>query len=1484
MFDDTLYFNFTGLTCSAIEEASIEMKVYDFDTFLVHKLIGMAVFDARSIHALPQHEFYRKWVGLVNSKTYSTRGYNGFIKVSLTVLGPGDEQLSHDIDAEYQKELIEQLDRGLGAMTLTGPNVDVKTSFLVVFVWEARDLCIMDSTSLFPHTRIEAYVQVDFAGTQAMTSVVSVRGHQKLAPEFNEELWLPIAEPTETRRISIGLWNYGARSQDKPIAHIYFDLENLRYTGTSASVLGWGLFRGNNYMGPKPHWHNLYGAPTGVQGRRGALQNRYGNEASTYRGQLLLSMEILIDPPSNLTQIAHRTAFRFKANSRLAPLTAEYHLRALALMGSEVPQYRSPGIRATTKMQLVVSIGSYALSYAWQPNKRGMVVWNKLMTLKAIRLPVLIEEIPDVCVYLVRGPPRVSRVSFSRIPAARLLQEQFRGGPCWEMLKPEQSGTAHFNANPGAILLKLGFGLSEDAMDPLFSWPEEELLRKVEERLPFCLRVYIYQARSLPASDENGLLDPYIKVRFCGKKEKTRVHSMTICPLFYETLEFHEMLPRDVRFGPDIILQVWDRDMFSSRSPRAFLRLPLTKCAVLSSEGSKPPLPSWYKLTSLGFVPLSSAILISASLIRKRDLAEKFSLPRIITPTTKQAWVEVTCLGVRQLKAHRLRTPQEPFVRMDVPAANDKGAWFKTRSSSVPCGRNANFLERKIMPVEMPEDALYAQHMDCRVYDSRVGLSTGLQNPLLGACSIDLAKKMPWNSGDFVPPQMELFSESDLWRQKQEKKEELRLRTQAEYPQQSSLGGSGKYATVFNLGFGTSIEGSEDSQEFGCDDYHELEHYDKKIGPFTLGDTGTGAFSPSISSALPMIYEDVIYMKEQDSFSQQITKDELHTGFVDIVDEHISAATDAGALCNLEGNYKVNDLPISFPSQWAAADYIEGREWWTQQNGRELENYLKNRPFESYEIFRGKYHPNPAKSTLRCVGIFKGIVRILDADPAFEEETFLPMKTLASATYAVRLYVIRGTNLHPADGNSSDPYLRVKLGSDVEDRMNSHCVRTLKPDFYETFEFHTVIPGPSMLKIQVKEWNRLYPVHEIIGQTEIDLEDRWFHNEWQKLGSFRESNTNKLKPIEIRSLHKETSPLVQGQLHLWLEIRPESEIHREPPVELRGPERQRFEVRVICWKSKDIPFEMGDYFAEFWIGESRKQKTDVHWRCRNGQGSWNWRIKIPVDLPLDSPEKGRLVVQLWDQDIIKWNEVLGDAQVDLYRWFLKAYHEKRVINIFKDITEAIVRKQSNTQSLKSREDLDPDLPRAVENLEVIKAQEDIGSTSEKVVGTEIENQASQQSTGLLDVQDNTTTHYQTAEKDAAYFVKQIKELVGLGEIDESARWIKMTYHDVQTNRVIYRGSLAISIEILPSDEVELRPAGHGRSEPNANPYLPPTAGRMTFSYNPLALCSALLGPKAAFQVLCCVCCVLMFVLIGFGGIYFTSFYTLLESLGLMRSI
>ena len=128
--------------------------------------------------------------------------------------------------------------------------------------------------NLFSNTRIEAYVRVSFCGSQAITSVVCVRGRARLAPEFNEELWLPVTEPTETRRISVGLWNYSSHTRDRPIAHLYFDLDDIERSSKyiSGSFLGGGLLEQNNYMGPRPRWYNLYGAPIRIQGKRGALQ------------------------------------------------------------------------------------------------------------------------------------------------------------------------------------------------------------------------------------------------------------------------------------------------------------------------------------------------------------------------------------------------------------------------------------------------------------------------------------------------------------------------------------------------------------------------------------------------------------------------------------------------------------------------------------------------------------------------------------------------------------------------------------------------------------------------------------------------------------------------------------------------------------------------------------------------------------------------------------------------------------------------------------------------------------------------------------------------------------------------------------------------------------------------------------------------------------------------------------------------------------
>lgn len=46
------------------------------------------------------------------------------------------------------------------------------------------------------------------------------------------------------------------------------------------------------------------------------------------------------------------------------------------------------------------------------------------------------------------------------------------------------------------------------------------------------------------------------KVRFMGRKQKTKHEGSTADPCFYQTVEFHEMLPGDLRFAPEIRVEV----------------------------------------------------------------------------------------------------------------------------------------------------------------------------------------------------------------------------------------------------------------------------------------------------------------------------------------------------------------------------------------------------------------------------------------------------------------------------------------------------------------------------------------------------------------------------------------------------------------------------------------------------------------------------------------------------------------------------------------------------------------------------------------------------------------------------------------------------------------------------------------------------------------------------------------------------------------
>merc|ERR1712054_408964 len=66
-------------------------------------------------------------------------------------------------------------------------------------------------------------------------------------------------------------------------------------------------------------------------------------------------------------------------------------------------------------------------------------------------------------------------------------------------------------------------------------------------------------------------------------------------------------------------------------------------------------------------------------------------------------------------------------------------------------------------------------------------------------------------------------------------------------------------------------------------------------------------------------------------------------------------------------------------------------------------------------------------------------------------------------------------------------------------------------------------------------------------------------------------------------------------------------------------------------------------------------------------------MKFPVVFPVKNPLYGRLNVQMWNRDIISSNDIISEYGIDLYPWFLLAYHREDTVLPFQEMKEAKAR-------------------------------------------------------------------------------------------------------------------------------------------------------------------------------------------------------------------
>ena len=492
-----------------------------------------------------------------------------------------------------------------------------------------------------------------------------------------------------------------------------------------------------------------------------------------------------------------------------------------------------------------------------------------------------------------------------------------------------------------------------------------------------------------------------------------------------------------------------------------------------------------------------------------------------------------------------------PFLEIELSSSRNKYL-EATAPSKRPNASNPNFLQKLLLPVKLPLKSIYASPLQLRVRDVRLG---GYSKPVVGIAAVELTSKLPWCPDTYKAPQTDIFFK-----------------------------GGGPDLTAKE-----PAEPEEDNIDSHLDEVgKEVARMQRLRDDELLGDGNIAMQEPA---------------KIQDLLKRRVTEQDTGAGVFGAMN-HIT----------LDGKKKSKEPEAFVDPDWGQDDDEAPPEWSINREvlPSELEEVLKTTPFETYEFTRGQVNGGALGSKLKVVGKLKGLIRIIEHK---DEPSLIPKELLDALFkpkgYKIRVYILKGIGLAPLDKDMfgkpqpSDPYVLVKLGKEVFNDRKHAVTDAVDVDLYKMIPFDAELPGTSQLEITLMDKNDFHSdavignVHIttcvlcitfshdcipcVVGSTKIDLEDRWFDSRWQKLGEesvrlpsdITDQKTMKTrwqtKPIERRSLYIPSNKAPRGVVECWVDVLSPEVAQVFEPDDVSLPPVQMFEVRVVVWKSKNVP-------------------------------------------------------------------------------------------------------------------------------------------------------------------------------------------------------------------------------------------------------------------------------------------------------------------------
>uniref|UniRef100_A0A3P8PUD8 C2 domain-containing protein n=1 Tax=Astatotilapia calliptera TaxID=8154 RepID=A0A3P8PUD8_ASTCA len=280
-FDEIFFYNVHMLPSDLFDE-NISFRVYNSCSLRADSLMGEFKVDVGYVYDEPAHCVMRKWI-LLNDLDDSSSGAKGYLKVSLFVVGTGDDPPVEKRESNDDHDDIE-------SNLLLPAGVTLRWATLSLKVFRAEDIPQMDDAfvqnlkELFGgeanrKNLVDPFLEASFAGRKLCTQIIETNAN----PEWNEVLNLQVKVVDRL-------------TGNDAIGTTYLNLANIASSG--------GEIEGNSGESEVgflpafgPCYINLYGSPREFTGFPDPYEDlNFGKgEGVAYRGRILVELSTKLE-------------------------------------------------------------------------------------------------------------------------------------------------------------------------------------------------------------------------------------------------------------------------------------------------------------------------------------------------------------------------------------------------------------------------------------------------------------------------------------------------------------------------------------------------------------------------------------------------------------------------------------------------------------------------------------------------------------------------------------------------------------------------------------------------------------------------------------------------------------------------------------------------------------------------------------------------------------------------------------------------------------------------------------------------------------------------------------------------------------------------------------------------------------------------------------------------------------------------------------